>query len=289
MILSTSTNILSCDLGKGYQVPIETAIKECARAGYQDIDLNLCAFCRADQALARDDWEHWVDGIGRLGEKLHVKFSQAHAYWILGNVLNADMSGEDGEWGEELMRRSVIAAQRLGVKWMVVHPYSVLHESWYDYRKSFSWNREYYKKWGDFYADHQVGMAIENMNKPIRYCSCADELLELIDAINNPMVQACIDTGHAHMAGINVSQMIRRIGGHLKATHIADNHANTDEHFAPFNGTIDWAEVMRALRDIGYEECFAFEIQHLSSMYPKETQRYLVNFSYDLGQYLMKL
>ena len=103
------------------------------------------------------------------------------------------------------------------------------------------------------------------------------------------MVETCIDTGHAHMVGINVPEMIRQVGSHLKATHIADNHGKTDEHLPPFNGTIDWPEVMKALREINYQECFAFEIQNLSSMYPKEVQPALVKFSYELGSYLMGL
>ena len=43
---------------------------------------------------------------------------------------------------------------------------------------------------------------------------------------------------------------------------------------------------MQALRDIDYQECFAFETHHLTSMYPKEVQPYLVDFSYALGEYL---
>ena len=99
----------------------------------------------------------------------------------------------------------------------------------------------------------------------------------------------CIDTGHANMVGLNVPDMIRQVGSHLKATHINDNYGIKDEHFSPFNGTIPWKEVVQALRDIDYQECFAFETHHLTSMYPKEVQPYLVDFSYALGEYLLKL
>ena len=114
------------------------------------------------------------------------------------------------------------------------------------------------------------------------------EMLELIDAVDNPAVQICIDTGHANMVGLDVPAMIRQVGTHLKATHINDNHGKTDEHFAPYNGTIPWKETVQALRDIGYQECFAFEIHHLTSMYPKEVQPAQVDFSYALGSYLLR-
>ena len=289
MKLSTSTAIINFDKGKPYQVSVDVSARTCAEAGYKDIDISLCGYSRTGQPLSLEDWELWVNKVRALGEELEVKFSQAHAYWTIGNAFNPDLSRVDGEWGEELMRRSVIAAERLGVKWMVVHPYTIRPCGWYDYKKSFAYNREYFKRWGDIYAEHHVGMAIENMIGPRGYCSCAEELLELREAINHPSVEICIDTGHAHLSGFDVAEMIRQVGPHLKATHIADNHGNKDEHFIPFNGTINWTEVMKALREINYQECFAFEIHNLSSMYPKEVQAPLVKFSYEMGQYLLAL
>ncbi len=288
MKLCTSTNILNFNLDKPYQVPMAEAVKACAKAGYRYIDANLCGASRPGQEMARDDWEDWIRGIRELADRLGVQFIQAHSFWSIGNIMTEDGKLQEGDRSEELMRRSVLCAEILGVKWMVVHPYTVKQESWYSYKKSFACNREYYKRWGDEFARHGVGMAIENLGKS-KYCACAEELLELIGEIGNPMVQICIDTGHAHLSGINPADLIRKIGPHLKATHIADNHQNRDEHFAPFNGTIDWPEVMKALREIGYEEAFAFEIHHLTSMYPSAVQQNLVNFSYDLGNYLLQL
>ena len=283
---------MNYDLGRPYMVPMDVAVRACAEAGYRYLDANLCGSSREGQPLAKDGWEKWCHEIRLLGDTLGIQFSQAHAYWTIGDPFLPDMTRADGEWGEELMRRSVIAAEILGVNWMVVHPYTVKQETWYNYSKSFTYNREYFKRWGEIFASHNVGMAIENMGKTstkVSYCACGDEILEMIDAVDNPMVQICIDTGHAHLSGIEPAQLIRQAGKHLKATHIADNHQNKDEHFAPLNGSIDWPEVMRAIREIGYEESFSFEIHHLTSMYPAVLQRHLINFSYALGEYLMAL
>lgn len=290
MKLATSTNIMDFDDKRPYQIPIDVSTRACAKAGYKYVDACLCSHCREGQPLRGENWEKWIADTAALAEELGVKYIQAHAYWTIGNAFNADLTRSDGELGEELMRRSVLAAEALGVKWMVVHPYTVRRNGGgYDYRKSFEYNKEYMKHWGEIFADHHVGMAIENMTKPTHYGSCAEELLELIDVIDNPNVQICIDTGHANMVGLNVPDMIRQVGSHLKATHINDNYGIKDEHFSPFNGTIPWKEVVQALRDIDYQECFAFEIHHLTSMYPKEVQPYLVDFSYALGEYLLKL
>lgn len=288
MKLATSTNIMDADCNRPYQIPVDVSARACAHAGYQYVDACLCNYCREGQPLRGEHWEEWIAATVALKEELHIQFPQAHAYWTIGEDFLPDGTRSDGELGEELMRRSVLAAEALGVEWMVVHPYSVSRHGGYDYRRSYAYNVEYWKRWGDFYAQHHVGMAIENMNRATQYGSCAEELLELIDAVDNPAVQICIDTGHANMVGLDVPAMIRQVGTHLKATHINDNHGKTDEHFAPYNGTIPWKETVQALRDIGYQECFAFEIHHLTSMYPKEVQPAQVDFSYALGSYLLR-
>ena len=293
MRLSTSTNIMVFDQGKPRQITMEAATIACAKAGYKYVDANLCTACRTDQPLTQDNWEEWAHNLRKVADDHGVTFAQSHAYWTVGEEFNPDLSRTDGELGEELMRRSVLTSQILGTRWMVVHPYSIKKgQSWYHYRESFTYNREYFKRWGEYFADHNVGMAIENMarsTQKVPYCARGEELLALIDAIGNPMVQICIYTGHAHLSGINPADMIRLVGSHLKATHIADNHRNTDEHYAPFNGTIDWTDVMKALNEINYQEDFSFEIHNLTSMYPKQVQQKLVDFSYELGQYLVNM
>ncbi len=292
MKLTAMTGIHSYDLGKPGSVSMEAAVRACAKAGYQYADTAFCSWLRPGLPMVQDDWEDWIRSLKEVGEEVGVTFPQAHAYYTRGDAFYADMTRTDGEYCEEYMRRSVIAAEILGVKWMVVHPYTVRLERWYDYRKSLAYNTEYFKRWGEFFAEHHVGMAIENMIKhteKVSYCACGEELLELVDAIDNPMVQICVDTGHAHLSGVNPAQMIRMVGSHLKATHIADNHQNKDEHFAPFNGTIDWVEVIHALKEVDYQESFTYECHHLTSMYPACVQQNLINFSYDLGNYLLSL
>lgn len=42
--------------------------------------------------------------------------------------------------------------------------------------------------------------------------------------------------------------------------HLHDNYGTRDDHSMPYFGTIDWDEIMRALRDIGYEGTFNYEV-----------------------------
>lgn len=290
MRLSTSTNILCADAGVNYAISMMDSVRGCAAAGYRFLDANLCALCREGQPFFEDGWLEYAREVRELADSLGVTFTQAHAYFPIGRKF--DVSGErtDRSFGEEMMRRSVLSAQILGVPWMVVHPLTMENESGYSYRKSFQYNREYYKRWTEFSASHRVGLAVENMSLfdgKMHYCATAEELLELVDSIGNPMAGICVDTGHAHLAKQDVPNFLYQVHERLRATHIADNSQTGDDHVAPFAGTIDWSRVMRAFKEINYRGDFSFEIQNLTGIYPGAVQQELVAFSFQLGQYLM--
>ncbi|MCL2319515.1 MAG: sugar phosphate isomerase/epimerase, partial [Treponema sp.] len=261
MRLSTSTNIMCFDEGQNYKIPAEVSVKACAEAGYKFLDANLCAYIREDLPLTKDDWESWSHQIRKLADSLGVRFTQSHGYFSKKACLDVYGNRLDPEY-EEFTRRSIIASEILGADWMVMHPVPWPNSDGHaDPKKSFRYNKDFFTKWGEFASRHKVGTAIENMlnsvGGPHRYCVFAEELIELVDALNDPMIKVCIDTGHAHLSRLNVANYILAVGDRLKATHIADNHQNADEHIAPFQGTTPWREVMQALRKINYNLDFA--------------------------------
>jgi len=293
MRLSTSTNIIYFDEGKNAKIPADVSVKICAEAGYKNLDANFSAYLREGMPLAQDDWESWSHTLRRLADSLGVVFTQSHGYFSPNNCL--DIHGNRPEpFYDDYIRRSILASEILGADWMVLHPTLWPDSDGHgDYKKSFRYNKDFFAQWGEFASRHHVGIAIENMLNSVggimRYCVRAEEHTELIDAINDPMVKACIDTGHVHLSRLNLPAFIHAIGDRLRATHIADNHQNFDEHIAPFMGTISWKEVMQAFKDIRYELDFAFESHHLTSPYPAAIQATLVKFSYNLGKYLLSL
>jgi sugar phosphate isomerase/epimerase len=80
-----------------------------------------------------------------------------------------------------------------------------------------------------------------------------DDELELRDA------GMCLDTGHAHLMDDTVSA-IEEASGHLFTTHIHDNHGRDDDHLVPFDGEIDWPQVLFGLQKVGYDGVFLFEV-----------------------------
>lgn len=293
MRLSTSTNLFSYDRGVPYMVPLEHALCVCAGAGYRYLDANFCGLSRKnakEAPLIRDDWQDTVELWKNLARRLGVSFKQAHAYFPLTSGVGED-GLPDGAFGEEMMRRSVVAARILGVEWMVVHPISVKNKDDPSLEASMKYNLDYFSKWHEFFREQGVGMAIENMiwgcgNKNV-WADPAN-LIALVDQLNQPDIGICLDTGHAFLSGYQPEDCVRAFGSRLKATHIDDNHGNHgDEHLVPFMGKISWEAVIRALKEIGYENDFSFETQNLTAGFPAELQPELIHFSFQLGSYLL--
>jgi sugar phosphate isomerase/epimerase len=121
-----------------------------------------------------------------------------------------------------------------------------------------------------------------------RFCGGdPEELIDLVDTINDPGVGMCIDIGHANNSGIYVPDFIRMAGSRLKCTHVNDNLADKDTHLPPFMGSVDWRGVMSALREIGYDGDFSYEIN--PQRFPAETVDVWLRFLHDLGQRLLQM
>lgn len=288
MRLSTSTNIME-DAEKIFDViTLEECIHACLKAGYRYIDINLAGQGRPGMPLTQDDWKEWAHRIKELSEDLGVEFKQSHAYFYdSGNlsILNRD-------YHEELVRRSIIASSILGVEWVVMHPANIKDEVWYSYEKSLRFNIDYHKPYIELAKENGVGIALENLNEfgqNRRFAASPDELIELVDIINDPSVGICWDFGHGNISGVNQVEALRRIGNRLKATHVADNHGISDEHLAPYYGTIDWKAMVGVLKEIEYKGDFAFEIQSFTDVLPKNLREDILAFTYNLGMHLLSL
>ncbi len=89
------------------------------------------------------------------------------------------------------------------------------------------------------------------------------DLLAYLDAVESEHLGICLDTGHLHVANTDETQreFILRAGKHLKALHISDNDGVNNQHILPYSrGNIDWAAVMTALEEVGYDRLFNLEI-----------------------------
>ena len=109
-------------------------------------------------------------------------------------------------------------------------------------------------------AGENAGVAIAIENLPPGYVADRiDELMWIVDACESEAAGVCLDTGHAHYAGWNIGEAIRRIGERLFTIHWHDNDGQADRHWLPGKGTIDWRQFFDALKEIGWNRPICLE------------------------------
>lgn len=200
--------------------------------------------------------------VRALFEKLGVSAPQMH-----GPMFNVcDPDGKAVRKNVKLTKQVFKWAAAMGVKWVVLHPGNAPMA---DDEREFEAVRECNLRWfGELVEaarEAGVGIAIENacdgegQGRRV-FGSVPSELLWLVRSLDPERVGICWDTGHAHLQRLDQYRAIKAIGRHLVATHIADNHQNTDEHLLPFEGTVDWRAVMKGLKAVRYSGLFNMEV-----------------------------
>lgn len=85
------------------------------------------------------------------------------------------------------------------------------------------------------------------------------DILWILDAINTTEIGACLDTGHAAIAG-DISTLLYKLAGHLKILHAHDNNGGFDQHLAPGDGIIDWERLLRDLVQTQFHGALILEL-----------------------------
>jgi protein FrlC len=84
--------------------------------------------------------------------------------------------------------------------------------------------------------------------------------LRMICEIGSERLGVCLDTGHAHINGEDLAQVVGRLCDVPLHIHIDDNKGDNDAHLIPGEGSIDYAPFVRALREIHYRGFVSVEL-----------------------------
>lgn len=283
MNLCTSTNTLY-ERADGSRIPAAESIRLCAEAGYRELD-----FCFVDQVFGKTeflgpDWQPYVASFRDQAEKLGISFPQSHG------PLYSFCAGRD-EQTEEWLRRSLKGSRMLGVRWMVMHPDTLVTGGAADPR-TMERNVDFFRRLSDEAGRYGVGVAIEDMwgktrEGVPRFAIDPEELRELIDRVDAENVGACWDAEHGSIEGLDQAAAIRLLGSRLKALHISDQTAADNIHILPYMGVTDWDAVLSALAEIDYSCSFTFEIQHYLLRLPLELVPSALRLSREVGEHMI--
>ncbi|MEM5779619.1 MAG: sugar phosphate isomerase/epimerase family protein, partial [Lawsonibacter sp.] len=244
----------------------EEGIRLMARAGFDAVDYTFNEMVHPDCVWNTREFEAYAKSLCQAARAEGLYFNQAHAPFLFD---------WDGMWQQQgfqtdilpVVERSFHCAALLEIPLIVVHP---IHHVRYrgNEAKLWEWNQEYYRGLLDAAKRHGVRIALENMwqTDPKRSCGDSDvfsqptEFRDFLDALQDPWAVACVDVGHAGLAGEDPAQLLRTLGGdRVKAIHIHDNRYLADDHTLPYLGGLDWDSITRALGEINYRGDSTFE------------------------------
>lgn len=82
------------------------------------------------------------------------------------------------------------------------------------------------------------------------------DIKELISA--NDVLRVCFDTNH--LLSEATVDFIHNVGDKIITTHISDYDRINERHWLPGEGIINWQELLQALKDVGYNGPWLYEI-----------------------------
>lgn len=252
------------------QIGEEKAIELYAKAGFDAYDLSMFSMCgynwskgqfyESAHPFGGRAYLTYVRNLRHIGEECGIHCNQSHApFPVACKEIRS------------YLKRAIECTAEAGGEICVVHP---------DNNKGPLENAELYFELLPFAKEHGVKIACENMwnwnsakkQSSFAACATAESFNAHLDAVNDDYLVACLDIGHAEMkgSGEGAAFMIRALSKRLAALHIHDNDLLHDSHQIPFSMSIDFEEVVCALRQIGYKGYFTLEADSYLDKYTPE-------------------
>lgn len=254
----------------------------------QDLSLNRMMFNESE--FNGENWRELAYAVRELKDELGITFVQAHLPFRCMNYF--ERSEEYHRFLTEMTIRSAEICAIVGVEWVVVHPVYAPAFPCEAVDEQLAENHRFYDPIVRILTEASCGVAFENLvdlpNRR-RFGSTATELNLLIDSFGNERVGACIDFGHANLMYHEMEPwFVRQIGHRLHAIHLADNYGSQDDHMPPFVGTVKWEEVMKAVKEIGFDGTLVYETKIVTTV-PEELRKPLFTYLREIADYLIRI
>ena len=209
--------------------------------------------------------EEFLDAVRRdkvLIDEAGLEVYQMHGPW---RWPVKDYSPEDRADRMSRMKASIEGCAILGCKNWIIHnimPFG--HEDLKLDKGEETWamNREFFTELAKTAHKFDVNICLENMPMPNFSMTTPQNLLDFIAQMNDDCFKVCLDVGHAAVVpGVDPVESVYLLKDFLHAVHIHDNLGKVDQHFIPFFGVVDWENVGKALREIGFKGVFSLEVE----------------------------
>ncbi len=107
----------------------------------------------------------------------------------------------------------------------------------------------------DYAAQYDITVAVEDLP---RTClgNCIADIKQLISA--HPKLRVCFDTNHLLLE--KNSEFVKALGDKIVTLHVSDYDYLNERHWLPYEGKVNWVELVTLLEEAGYAGPFMYEI-----------------------------
>lgn len=247
-------------------------------------------FFEIQELLDKNDYEDIFGDLIEFLKASSITFNIAHAPIHYPFFFNTYYKRDDIDTLKNRILKSLDISKEIGVKRIVIHVGTYLDKDYnYDINKSIEHNIKYLEPFVKKAIENNILIAIENgtqMEKddPLfkNTAPYIDELIRIVEYYNKKydkeVLGVCFDFGHANVGNLDMYNEIVKIGNKLIVTHIHDNYG-TDSHNQPFDGTVNWDDVRKALTDINYNGELTSEVRYSKEELSDSSN---INKTYDL-------
>lgn len=234
------------------ETPLEVIFEKSKKAGFDAVELALNR--PGMQGVTPETTAKEARQIKQLADHHGL---QLRSFMFAGGMFGA-RDASVREKGVELFRRQLEVAEALGVDTMLVVPGRVDAEHRYDevYKRS----QEELSKLVPDVENSRIHLAVENVWN--NFLLSPLEFARYVDELNSPYVGVYFDVGNILKYGLP-EHWIRILDHRIRKVHLKDFKVRPGGHegFVPLlAGDVNWTEVMKALRDIGYNDVLTAEV-----------------------------
>lgn len=229
---------------------LDDTLSLCQDAGYEAVELTFGE--GKDTDINMSDSE--LQGIAAKCQAAGVEIGSITAgYSNRGNLLSPDATQRKN--GTISLARGLEVAGALGVGGILLHPGQLTVEGTYQE----VWDNlvGILKELAPSAEAHQVAIGLENVwNK---FLLSPKEMREIVDEVGSEWVGTYLDTANMMAYGYP-EHWIRELGHRIKRVHFKDFSRGAHRFTNLLDGDTDWAAVMAAFREVGYDGYVIHEV-----------------------------
>jgi sugar phosphate isomerase/epimerase len=154
------------------------------------------------------------------------------------------------------LKKSALFFKSIGVKKINIHPFYYSPHTCDD--EIFKENIKVLQKMADYCSELGLDPMLENFQTPFQGASDFERVLNEV-----PKLFIHLDIGHLNIYGECIPDLIEFFGKFSEKiihVHVHDNLGEEDIHLPIGTGDIDWPEVIKNVKNSGYDDTFTVEV-----------------------------